>query len=193
MTKKDQKLIVLGLDGMDPSMVKKFMAEGIMPNTKRFLEHASYRDDLVMLGGHPTITPPMWTTISTGAYANTHGITDFYANNDEDIIGVFNNFDSTKCRAEQLWNVTAEAGYKTLVWTWPGSSWPPTSDNPNLMVVDGTTPETLNAGVASVDGEMVLVASPEVAAPTFRARSASDSHIPCMVNELEPINLSRRW
>lgn len=192
MTKKDQKLIVLGLDGMDPSMVKKFMAEGIMPNTKRFLEHASYRDDLVMLGGHPTITPPMWTTISTGAYANTHGITDFYANNDEDIIGVFNNFDSTKCRAEQLWNVTAEAGYKTLVWTWPGSSWPPTSDNPNLMVVDGTTPETLNAGVASVDGEMVLVASPEVAAPTFRARSASDSHIPCMVNELEPINLFGR-
>ena len=34
-----------------------------------------------------------------------------------------------------LWNVFAEAGKQTLVWHWPGSSWPPTSDSPNLHVV----------------------------------------------------------
>ena len=50
------------------------------------------------------------------------------------------NFDSTKCHAEQMWNVTAEAGKKTLVWHWPGSAWPPSSDSENLHVVDGTSP-----------------------------------------------------
>ena len=28
----DQKLIILGIDGMDPQLLKKFMAEGKMPN-----------------------------------------------------------------------------------------------------------------------------------------------------------------
>lgn len=181
-----KKVMILGLDGMDPRITKRFLREGIMPNTKKLLQRSAYREDLMMLGGHPTITPPMWTTISTGAYANTHGITDFYANNDEDIIGVYMNFDSRQCKAEQLWNVTAEAGYKTLVWTWPGTSWPPTSDNPNLMVVDGTSPESLNATVGSVDDEMVLIADAQVTEATYKPKAASDSHIPCTVSDLDP-------
>ena len=28
----DQKLIILGIDGMDPQLLKKYMAEGKMPN-----------------------------------------------------------------------------------------------------------------------------------------------------------------
>jgi len=28
----DQKVIVLGIDGMDPQLLRKFMAEGKMPN-----------------------------------------------------------------------------------------------------------------------------------------------------------------
>ena len=28
----DQKLIILGIDGMDPQLLKTFMAEGKMPN-----------------------------------------------------------------------------------------------------------------------------------------------------------------
>ena len=44
------------------------------------LELGSARHDLSMLGGHPCITPPMWTTMATGCYANVHGITDYYRN-----------------------------------------------------------------------------------------------------------------
>jgi hypothetical protein len=48
--------------------------------------------------------------------------------------------DSRNCKAEPLWNVTSLEGLKTLVWHWPGSSWPPTSADPLLHVVDGTQP-----------------------------------------------------
>lgn len=148
--KKDRKIIVVGVDGMDPRLAKKYLDEGKMPNLEKLLKKGSAREDLVMLGGVPTITPPMWTTLATGAYPGTHGITDFWNQHPNELDTLVYALDSRNCKAEQLWNVTAEAGKKTLVWHWPGSSWPPTSDNPNLSVVEGTTPSDINF----VDGVM---------------------------------------
>ena len=39
-----------------------------------------------------------------------------------------NRYTCRNCTAEQMWNVTTEAGMKTLVWHWPGSSWPPSTE-----------------------------------------------------------------
>ena len=72
-----EKIIVLGVDGMDPRLSKKFVDEGVMSNLQTIMDRGVHRDDLVLLGAHPTITPPMWTTLATGAYPNTHGITCF--------------------------------------------------------------------------------------------------------------------
>ena len=181
----ESKVLVLGVDAMDPRVTRRFMREGIMPNMEKLMQKGAGREDLIMLGGHPTITPPMWCTMSTGAYANVHGFTCFNRQNPDDIIGTVYGFDSANCRAEQMWNVSAEAGKKTLVWHWPGGSWPPTSDNPNLIVVDGTSPGSVNTSTAGVDAEMVLVADVKTAACTFNPKAASDTHIPCMVNNLE--------
>ena len=151
------KLLVLGIDGMDPRLTRKYVDEGKMPNTEAFLARGAKRHDLVLLGGHPTVTPPMWTTLATGAYACTHGITCFNRQG-SDLDKMDYNLDSRLCKAEQLWNVTAEAGKKTLVFHWPGSSWPPTSDSPNLHVVDGTQPACVNMSIARVDDEFILIA-----------------------------------
>ena len=78
-----EKIIVLGVDGMDPRLTKKYLDQGIMPNLQKYLAQGSAREDLVLLGGVPTITPPMWTTLSTGAYPNTHGITCFWSQHPE--------------------------------------------------------------------------------------------------------------
>ena len=75
-----EKIIVLGVDGMDPRLTRKYMDMGLMPNTKKIMERGSAREDLVMLGAMPTITPPMWTTLATGAYPMTHGIIDYNMN-----------------------------------------------------------------------------------------------------------------
>ena len=39
------KVLVLGIDGMDPRLTERFVKEGSMPNTKKFLEQGSARLD----------------------------------------------------------------------------------------------------------------------------------------------------
>ena len=183
-----EKIFVIGIDGMDPRLTRKFVDEGKMPNTKKLIEQGTCREDLVMLGAQPTVTPPMWTTMATGAYPMTHGITCFYRQSKERLDMKEYNLDSRNCTAEPLWNCFAEAGKKTLVWHWPGSSWPPTSDSPNLHVVDGTQPAAVNMGVATLDMDFVVVGGPEVAEVTFRAKAASDENVPCVITDVDAAN-----
>ena len=189
MTKREalaKKILVLGVDGMDPRLTKKYLAEGIMPNTQKFIDRGACREDLVMLGGQPTVTPPMWTTLSTGTYPVTHGITCFYRHSKEENLDTIEyNLDSKNCAAEQLWNVFAENGKKTLVWHWPGSSWPPTSSSENLSVVDGTQPAFPNCGIAMIEDNIVLVANTDIDRVAFRSKVASDGKVPCMLTDLE--------
>ena len=134
------KLLILGVDGMDPRITKYLLDQGRLPNIQKYIDRGSCREDLHLLGAIPTITPPCWTTLATGAYPGTHGITCYWRQSPYSLDAVVYNMDSRNCEAEQMWNVTTEAGMKTLVWHWPGSSWPPSSDSPLLSVVDGTQP-----------------------------------------------------
>ena len=183
-----EKLLLLGLDGLDPRLTRKYVDQGIMPNTKKIIEAGAQRHDLVMLGGHPTVTPPMWTTMATGCYANVHGITSFYRQSKTDLDAVEYNMDSRNCLAEQLWNVFAEAGKKTLVWHWPGSAWPPSSDSENLYVVDGTAPGSVNMSTAQVEGESVLGANASIKELKFLPKMASDAVAPCVIEDLDVSN-----
>lgn len=180
MAALSEKVLVLGIDGADPVFLKRCMDKGLMPNFEKFIKRGSITHDCNMIGGTPTVTPPMWTTLATGAHPSTHGIVDYYRQGDE-LDTVAYNFDSRYCKAEPMWNVTAEAGIKTLVWHWPGSSWPPTSDSENLYVVDGTQPGGPNVGVAEVDGELLVIASAKTKEVTFKNKAAADSNVPCMI------------
>ena len=179
-----EKILCLGIDGMDPRLTRKFVDEGKMPNVKKLIERGACRHDLAMVGAMPTVTPPMWTTLATGAYPGTHGITCFYRAS-EDLDRIAYNFDSRLCKAEQLWNVFAEAGKKTLVWHWPGSSWPPSSDSPNLYVVDGTSPGSVAMAAGMVETEFILGASVQIKEATFLPKSASTAVAPCVVKDLD--------
>ncbi len=130
-----------------------------MPNTRKLLERGAAREDLMLLGAMPTITPPMWATLGTGAYPMTHGIEDYYVGAPGHMEISLGAFFSKFCKAEPLWNVTAKAGKKTLVWHWPGGAWPPTIDSPNLMMVDGTSPGNIGMVYATRDTDTVLIAS----------------------------------
>ncbi len=182
--KLTSKVFVCGVDAMDPRLTRKYIDMGLMPNAKKMLEKGAARQDLVMLGAMPTVTPPQWTTMATGAYPQTHGITSFYRLGGEmDLINL--NLDSRLCKAEQLWNVTAEAGYNTLVWHWPGSAWPPSSDSPNLTVVDGSSPGSVNMSTAQIDGEYLVIASVDNSRLAFRTGESNGSNVPCVITGLE--------
>lgn len=165
----NDKILVLGVDGMDPRLSKYFIDKGKMPHLKRIVEMGTAREDLTLLGAHPTVTPPLWTTLATGAYPMTHGITDYHMQSKESLDIIYYAFDSRLCKAEQLWNVFAEADKKTLVFHWPGSSWPPTSDSPNLHVVDGLTPGGLSMAGGTVDGESIFVADETIQKVNFQS------------------------
>ena len=179
------KVFIMGIDGMDAKLTKKYLAQGKMPNLAKFLEKSSCREDLVLLGGLPAITPPMWTTLATGCSPMVHGITSYFKQSSERMDGLAYNFSSENCTAEPLWNVTAESGLKTLVFHWPGSSWPPTSDSENLHVVDGTSPAGVNMATGQVEAEFMLIASPQTENVMYKQKAACDANIPCTVTDLE--------
>lgn len=180
-----KKILMLGLDGFDPGFTKRMLQKGKMPNIAKFIERGACREDLVMLGGHPTVTPPMWTTLATGCYATVHGITGFNRYSELGLDYIAYNIDSRNCKAEQLWNVFAEAGKKTLVWHWPGSSWPPTSDNPNLYVVDGTSPGSVGMSIGQFDNETILGANETVKELKYLPGAGDNSTAPCAISGME--------
>ncbi len=181
----ERKVFVLGVDGMDPRMTKKYLDAGKMPHLAKFIEKGACREDLVMLGGVPTITPPMWTTLATGANPSTHGITCFWGQDPEKLDTLVYNMDSSRCKAEQMWNVSALAGKKTLVWHWPGGAWPPSLENENLDVVDGVQPAAICMGSANVDSERLCFASADIEKASYKAAFATnDTGAGCIINDL---------
>ena len=180
----ENKILILGVDGMDPRLSKKLMDDGRMPNLKRLYDEGACREDMVLQGNMPTITPPMWTTLATGACVNTHGVTCYWGQHPTRPDLLVYNFSSARCKAEQLWNCFVEAGRKTLVWHWPGSSWPPTSDSPDLMVVDGTQPGNVNVGVAKVDAEKFAVASPKITEVLFQPSVIVKNGAGCVLEDI---------
>ncbi len=178
-----EKVLFLGVDGMDPLMTKRLVDEGKMPHTKELIARGACREDLQMLGGVPTITPPMWTTLATGASPNVHGITCYWQQSKESLEELEYAFNSHLIKAEPLWNVTAQAGKKTLVFHWP-VAWPPTMDDPNLSVIDGTTPGCVNMGVAVLDPEKIVTASTEMTEVKFKAKVAIDNGAGCVIHDI---------
>lgn len=184
---RDKKVLVLGIDGMDSRITKKFLDEGKLPNIKKYLERGAARTGLDMLGAIPTITPPCWTTLATGAYPGTHGITCYWRQSPDSLDAVVYNMDSRFCKAEQLWNVTAKEGKKTLVWHWPGSSWPPSLKSENLHVVDGTQPGSVNMGIAQMDWEKVVIASTRIKKAEYLPKVERKQGVGCVIDDLSAL------
>jgi len=71
---KVKRFVVLGLDGMDPGLVEKFLDEGKMPNLARFREQGDFK----RLGTTiPPISPVAWSSFQTGSNPGKHNIFDF--------------------------------------------------------------------------------------------------------------------
>ena len=69
-----KRVVILGLDGMDPGMTTKFIRAGRMPNFKAFAEKGVFRP---LETTHPSMSPVAWSTFTTGVDPSRHGIYDF--------------------------------------------------------------------------------------------------------------------
>ena len=69
-----KKTIVIGMDGMDPSLLRRFMAQGDMPTFKAFIERGRFGELGTTL---PPQSPVAWSSFITGTNPGGHGIFDF--------------------------------------------------------------------------------------------------------------------
>ena len=69
-----KKVVVLGLDGLDPGLTTKFMREGRLPNFQKLAEHGVFRP---LDTSTPSMSPVAWSTFATGVDASRHCIYDF--------------------------------------------------------------------------------------------------------------------
>ena len=68
------RVIVLGLDGLDPTLLEGFMNQGLLPNFQRLKEQGSYS----RLGTtNPALSPVAWSSFITGSNPGRHGVFDF--------------------------------------------------------------------------------------------------------------------
>jgi len=70
----DRKLVILGVDGMDPNVLGRLMAEGQTPNLARLAAQGSFVELATTM---PPQSPVAWSTFMTGAGEDVHGIFDF--------------------------------------------------------------------------------------------------------------------
>ena len=69
-----KKVVILGLDGMDPGLTTKFMRAGRMPNFQKLAERGVFRP---LDTSEPSMSPVAWSTFATGTDASHHCIYDF--------------------------------------------------------------------------------------------------------------------
>jgi predicted AlkP superfamily phosphohydrolase/phosphomutase len=69
-----RRAIILGLDGLDPNLLEKYLAEGKLPNFAKLKEQGSYSRLGTTL---PALSPVAWSTFQTGVNPGAHNIFDF--------------------------------------------------------------------------------------------------------------------
>src|ERR671914_2790854 len=69
-----KKVIVIGLDGLEPTITEDLLAQGALPNLAKLKAQGSYTRSQTT---YPAQTPVAWATFATGLNPGGHGIFDF--------------------------------------------------------------------------------------------------------------------
>lgn len=75
---KIRKLIFLGLDGLEPDLVEKYLDEGKLPNLAKLRATGRYRR---LRTTFPALSPVAWATFATGSNPGKHNLFDFLNRN----------------------------------------------------------------------------------------------------------------
>ena len=103
-----KKAIFLGLDGLDPKLTERWMAEGKLPNLATLRDQGSYSR---LRTTFPPLSPVAWSTFATGVNPAKHNIFDFLS---RDLRNYAPELSSAKVRPGTRW-------LKIGKWTFPVS------------------------------------------------------------------------
>ncbi|CAN7512226.1 alkaline phosphatase family protein [Mesorhizobium caraganae] len=129
-----KKIIVLGFDGLEPSLLTRFWERGLCRNLARLRDSGGYR----LLGtSTPAESPVAWSSFLTGLHPGEHGIFDFLHRDPETYfpnLSIAQTVSATRClefmhwrlpigkdrvvggrRGKPFWHAIAEAGFPVAI------------------------------------------------------------------------------
>lgn len=71
---KVNKVVFLGLDGLEPDLVERYLSEGKLPNLAKLREQGRYSR---LRTTYPPLSPVAWATFATGSNPGKHNLFDF--------------------------------------------------------------------------------------------------------------------
>lgn len=132
-TSHKNRLIILGIDAVDLTLVENWVREGVLPNFKKLLQKSLFGP---LKSTIPFLTPPAWVSSYTGVNPGQHGVYDFLKYNfktkQKKLTGSFD------VQQPTFWQLLSKKGKKCVVVNAP-VSFPPTRLN-GLMVTGMMTP-----------------------------------------------------
>ena len=137
------RVVLLGIDGLDPRIIAQRMAKGELANFRRLREAGGLAP---LATSCPAISPNAWTCIATGADAGQHGVFDFIVRDPETYLphlavlqpgprGAMGLGSPTFRRARRcpaIWDALSQAGVPATVLRWP-VTFPPDEINGRML------------------------------------------------------------
>ncbi len=99
------KLVVVGMDGLDPVEFNQLIALGYLPTFERVISEGVYTD--LHVDRFPMFSPVLWTTLATGYLEAGHGVGDWLK--DDGSI-----YQANDLGAERFWEVADQNGRPTF-------------------------------------------------------------------------------
>lgn len=134
------RLVVLGLDALDWSLVDELCARGVMPHMAQLLQQGVHAELEVP---PPLISPVIWTTIATGVPPEVHGILDFLEPDPQG--GPPHPVSANSRKAPALWEMLAAAGRSTATIGW-WATFPAQAPAGGVVYSDRLTEQLLGLG-----------------------------------------------
>lgn len=128
------RTLLIGLDGATWDVLDPYMEHGLMPRLQALTARGT------RAGLHsivPALTPPAWTSLTTGKRPGGHGVFDFFQKEEPGSV-YFTFASSQNVRSATIWSLASDAGRRVLSLNFPLMFPPPPVDG--FVVPGGMMP-----------------------------------------------------
>jgi predicted AlkP superfamily phosphohydrolase/phosphomutase len=84
------RIVIVGLDGLDPARARKYIKEGKLPNLKKMMDKGCFHPLATTI---PSMSPVAWSSFQTGVDPSKHNIFDFLARDPKSYMSVLSSAD----------------------------------------------------------------------------------------------------
>ena len=116
MTDSKIKTLLIGLDGATYDLLDQLVEDGVMPNLGKIMDEGAR--GILKSTIHP-LTPPAWTTMTTGRTPGNHGVFDFIRVDREGSKPSYTLATSSDVMAPTIWQIASNAGLRATTLNFP--------------------------------------------------------------------------